>query len=300
MVQTPFDDHLDVDFVELEGEIDWLFAHGAAGIVIGMVSEILRLSTTERDTLAGAVCSAVADRGPVVVGVTAESTQVAIHHARVAEAAGASAVMCTLPLAGAVLPDQALRHFEAIADAVALPVVIQDAGGYLGHELAIETMAHMEMALSGHVGFKPETPPLGQRITDLRAATDGRARIFEGSGGIGLVDAFHRGVVGTMPAADVCWAVATLWAALEAGDEQLVGAIRGPLTSLIALQGTLDSFVAIEKHLLVAQGVISSARVRGPSGFHLDRETADEAERLMAALQLVAAGRPGSGAVGAQ
>jgi dihydrodipicolinate synthase/N-acetylneuraminate lyase len=99
------------------------------------------------------------------------------------------------------------------------------------------------------------------------------------------VDAHRRGVIGTMPAADLCWALAALWAALEAGEEAVVRAIRGPLTALVALQGTLDSFVAIEKHLLVAQGVIGSARVRGPSAFVLDPETAADAERLMQELK---------------
>ena len=54
--QTPFrdDDTIDVDV--LEREISWLYDNGAQGIVMAMVSEILRLDTTERRQLAELAC----------------------------------------------------------------------------------------------------------------------------------------------------------------------------------------------------------------------------------------------------
>jgi dihydrodipicolinate synthase/N-acetylneuraminate lyase len=286
--QTPFDHSYAVDFGELGDEIDWLFENGADGVVLGMVSEVLRLSASERDELARKACALVAGRGPVVVSATAESTQVAVAHVRAAQDAGASAVMCTLPVSGSALAEQALWHFESIVSSTALPVVVQDAGGYVGHELTIEVMARIEAAFPGRILFKPETPPLGQRISELLELTGGRARIYEGMGGIALVDAYHRGIVGTMPAADVCWAIAALWSALRSGDEPAVRRIQGPLTALLALQSHLDSMVAIEKHLLVAQKIIASPRMRGPLGYRLDPETARESERLMTDLRAAA------------
>jgi 4-hydroxy-tetrahydrodipicolinate synthase len=44
--------------------------------------------------------------------------------------------------------------------------------------------------------------------------------------------------------------------------------------------------VAIEKHILVKRGVLSSSRRREPFGWELDAETAAEVERLL--NQLVA------------
>lgn len=288
--QTPFDDRYAIDYGELGNEIDWLFENGADGIVLGMVSEVLRLSISERDELVRRACVLAAGRGPVVASATAESTEVAVALVRAAEDAGASAVMCTLPVSGPVLAEQAFRHFEKIVRSTAIPVVVQDAGGYVGNELPLETMARIEAAFPERILFKPETPPLGQRISILHQLTSGRARIYEGMGGIALVDAYRRGLFGTMPAADICWAIAALWTALEAGDEVVVRRIRGPLTALIALQSQLDAFVALEKHLLVAQKVIGSSRMRGPVGYQLDPETAREAERLMTELQDATAG----------
>ena len=103
--------------------------------------------------------------------------------------------------------------------------------------------------------------------------------MFEGSGGIALVDSYRRGVVGTMPGAEVCWALVALWDALGRGDRQRIDAINGPLTALISVQAGLDGFIAVEKHLLVRQGVFRSTRVRGPVGYRLDPESRYEVDR---------------------
>jgi 4-hydroxy-tetrahydrodipicolinate synthase len=109
--------------------------------------------------------------------------------------------------------------------------------------------------------------------------------VFEGSGGIALVDSYRRGITGTMPGAEVCWAIVALWQALGDGDQKRVDAINGPLSALISLQTSLDAFIAVEKHLLVRQGVFTSARVRGPVGYRLDPETTAEVDRLYALLR---------------
>ena len=48
---------------------------------------------------------------------------------------------------------------------------------------------------------------------------------------------------------------------------------------------SLDAFVAIEKHLLVAQGIIPSARRRAPLGDVPDPETLAEVDRLVGRLR---------------
>ena len=90
--QTPWLDDETLDVETLEREIDWLFGHGADGIVLAMVSEVLRLSSEEREELAATACRLAAGRGAVVISVGAESAKVAERHARHAEACGAQAL----------------------------------------------------------------------------------------------------------------------------------------------------------------------------------------------------------------
>src|ERR1043166_7014904 len=91
--QTPFNDDESIDSETLEREIDWLYDCGATGIVMAMVSEVLRLSTEERRTLAELACRFGEKRGAVVISVGAESGIVAEALAKHAEQVGADAVM---------------------------------------------------------------------------------------------------------------------------------------------------------------------------------------------------------------
>lgn len=287
--QTPFAADESIDFAVLGVEIEWLFEQGVDGIVMAMVSEVLRLSTDERMRLAEAACDLGLPHGGVIVSVGAESTHSAVELARHAEAAGATAVMAIPPISVPLFESEVLRYYEALLDAIDVPVVVQDASGYVGRPMSIDVQADLWQRFGNRVMYKPEAEPVGPRLTELLQATAGRALVFEGSGGVDLVDNHGRGVVGTMPGADLCWAIVALWKALEEGNTTRVDAIHRPLSALIGLQPSLDAFLAIEKHLLHRQGVFPNTIVRKPVGFVLDPGTTAEVDRLFDLLSRVVA-----------
>jgi 4-hydroxy-tetrahydrodipicolinate synthase len=287
IIHVPFDAADRIDAADLRREIDWVYGTGAAGIGTGMVSEIVRLSAAERTWLAERLVEFTAGRGSVFMSVGAESSCVARDYARAAERAGCDAVMAVPPMTARLSAAAVVEYFREIADCVSLPVIVQDASGYVGqpipHAACVELL---DCYGPEKILFKPEAAPLGPNLSALRDATGGRARIYEGSGGILLVDAHRRGIVGTMPGVDLLDGVVALWRALAAGDEEAAYAISLPLSAIVALemQAGLDGFLAIEKYLLVNRGLFSSARRRGPVGWSLDDETAREVDRLFARL----------------
>ncbi len=285
VVSTPFTDSDALDVETLHAEVDWLLANGADGLVIAMVSEVLRLDDAERLVLAEEVVEAAAGRVPVVVSVGTESTPATLRLADAAVGLGAAALMAIPPLA-VPLPDDAIAaHYAALLAAVPVPVVVQDASGYVGRALSVDLYAGLlDRFGPDRVLFKPEAEPVAARIAALQERCGGVARVFEGNAGLGLRDSYHLGVVGTMPGPEVPWAIAALWRALEAGDADRVAAVHAGLAPLVALQQGLDGFVAVEKHLLVQQRVLPSARRRHPYGFSLDAATAAESTRLLTDL----------------
>ncbi len=287
--QTPYADDESIDFDTLQREINWLFDRGAAGIVLAMVSEVLRLSSQERIELAAQACRFGGQRGAVVISVGAESSHTAVGYAQQAESAGATALMAVPPIAIALGDEQLFEYYERILRAVAIPVVVQDASGYVGRPMSIALHARLLDAFGPRVYFKPEAVPIGPRLSELHAATGNRARVFEGTGGIALVDSFRRGIVGTMPGADLIDGIVALWRALQAGDEAEATRIWLPLAALVSLQHSLDAFLAIEKHLLVRQGIFKNTIVRGPVGFALDDVTRREVDRLFDLLMAAVA-----------
>ncbi len=107
-----------------------------------------------------------------------------------------------------------------------------------------------------------------ERLEALKAKSVGRARVLEGQGGADLLDTFPVGIVGTMPGA-IPWALVALWKALNADNWNRARAIHAPLLRLVSLQTILDAYIAVEKYLLVKQGIFTSTRQRGPVGFVL-------------------------------
>jgi len=281
VLQTPFDSSDEIDKAILQREISWVMGHGADGVTTGMVSEILRLSPTERVTLHEIVGeTAKSLEGIVVLSAGSESIKQSIAYAKHAEDCNADAVMVNPPLTTSLGEDELYRYFGAILDATEIPMIVQDASGYIGKPLSLDLQVKLLDNYGLRVYFKPEAVPIGPRLTIFMEATGGRARVFEGSGGGALVDTFQRGVVGTMPGADTAWALVALWKALEVGNWDLVDLITGPLANLISLEHSLDAYLAIEKYILVKQGIFTNERVREPVGYRLDAQTRVNVDRL--------------------
>lgn len=288
VLHTPLHNDGTIDVPTLEREIDWAFQTGADGVVVAMVSEVLRLGYHARKELATHVCQAVKGRGFVVISVGAESTREAIDFAGHTESLGANAVMAIPPVATSLNSAKTAEYFAAIARSVSLPLIVQDASSYVG--AAIDLGVYLRLLDefgSQKIFFKPEASPLGPNLSKLRDATKGEARIFEGSGGINLVDCYRRGIVGTIPGTDLLDGVVALWQALKAGDEKRIYELSLPISAMTALQlqAGLDGFLAIEKYLLQKRGLfVNTLRVE-PHGWELDPETTAEVDRLFSLLQ---------------
>jgi 2-keto-3-deoxy-L-arabinonate dehydratase len=284
--QTPYHDDETIDWNTLDHELNWLLERGATGVVMAMVSEILRMSTEERKEMAQRVCQVIGKRGATVISVGAESSHTAVALAQHSESCGATAVMAIPPVSIAISPSELVSYFSRLIESISIPVVVQDASGYLGKPMPVGALVEL---LDKHgperVMFKPEAAPIGPNLSILRDATRNRACVFEGTGGIALVDSYRRGIVGTMPGADLIDGLVALWKALESGDESRIYRLSLPISSLVALQSGLDGFLAVEKYLLKKQGIFKNTVVRGPVGWRLDDETRKEVDRLFELLK---------------
>ena len=287
IAHTPFLENDDIDYASLERQTEWALQQGAQGFCTGMVSELLRLTVSERLELTRQL--AQLGRGAVVVaGVGAESTRQAMEYAREAEQAGCTATMAIPPLSTALPADEVYSYYAAIARSVSLPLIVQDASGYVGQAIPLSVYVRLLDDFGPQkILFKPEAAPIGPNLTALRQASGGRAQVLEGSGGILLIDSYRRGIAGTMPGMEFLDGIVALWRALQDGNDAVAYRIYFPICALVALQmqAGLDGFLAIEKYLLHRRGLFATDRRRSPHAWSLDEETRREVDRLMALLQ---------------
>jgi 4-hydroxy-tetrahydrodipicolinate synthase len=248
---------------------------------------LLRLTADERLRLTEQVVEFTAGRGTVFAGVGSESAKQACLFAIAAQRAGCDAVMATPPVTARVSAGALFEYYRQLADCIALPIIVQDASGYVGQAIPLDVLIRLlDRYGPEKILFKPEAQPIGPKLSELRDASSRRAAIFEGSGGIALVDSFRRGIAGTMPGMDLLDGVVALWRALLAGDEARAYQLYFPICAMIALQlqAGLDGFLAIEKYLLVKRGIFRTARRREPNSWQLDVETQSEVDRLFKQL----------------
>jgi 4-hydroxy-tetrahydrodipicolinate synthase len=273
VLQTPLTETDEIDELVFAREIEWLLGCGVDGVVLAMVSEVLRFSAEDRRKQWQLVLKLINGRVPVVASVGAESTYIATSLSKWAEIDGAAAIMATPPSAFATLSDEIKDYYVAIIESVKIPVIVQDASNYLGQPLDISLYVDLiDKYGAERVQFKPEAKPVKERLELLRDASNGRALVFEGQGGVDLLDTYPIGIVGTMPGAEVPWALVALFKALKENNWDRARSIHTPLAKLISYQTTLDAYVAVEKYLLVKQGIFTSVRQRGPVGFILTDE----------------------------
>ncbi len=89
-----------------------------------------------------------------------------------------------------------------------------------------------------------------------------------------------------MPGAEIIDAQVAFWKALTSGDSERASELSEAIISLVTLQcHSLDGFLAVEKHLLVRQGIFQNARRRSPTSYSLDAESIEEVDRRFDRLQ---------------
>lgn len=284
VLHTPFLENDSIDRDSLQREIDYTFEHNVDGVCIAVVSELLRLTGHERLELTKLVAEMTAGRGAVVASVGAESTKQAVIYAEAAADAGCDAIMAIPPVTTDLPETMLWDYFESLANAVDIPLVVQDASSYVGRVIPTSFYLRLlEKFGANKILFKPEASPLGPIISELRDATEGQARIFDGSGGLLLVDNYRRGISGTMPGVDMLDGVIALWRALVAGDEERIYQLYFPICAIavLQLQAGLDGFLAIEKYIMVKRGLFTTDLRRTPFAWSLDVETKSEIDRLL-------------------
>jgi 4-hydroxy-tetrahydrodipicolinate synthase len=214
---TPLrNDHLDEE--ALRRLVDEQISAGIDGLVpVGTTGESPTLSNEEHIRVVEIVVQEARKRVPVIAGTGSNSTREAIELTAAAKAVGADGTLQVTPYYNKPTQDGLYRHFKAVVDAVALPMIAYNVPGRTGCDLLPETIARLcELPLM--VGVKEATGNLqraaqiiarvGDRLT-LLSGDDATAMPFYAVGGNGCIS-----VVSNVAPADM----AAMWDAAAAGN----------------------------------------------------------------------------------
>ncbi|MFA5120415.1 4-hydroxy-tetrahydrodipicolinate synthase [Zavarzinia sp.] len=153
---TPFRDGK-VDERALQEFVDWQIKQGTHGLVpCGTTGESPTLSHEEHHRVVELVIEAAAGRVPVIAGAGSNSTAEAIDLASHAKTAGADACLVVTPYYNKPTQDGLFAHYEAIAKAVDLPILVYNIPGRCVVDVTPATMARIA-ELPTVIGVKEAT-----------------------------------------------------------------------------------------------------------------------------------------------
>lgn len=270
VIQVPWTDSDQICGRVLKKEIQFLIESRVQGVVVGMVSEITRFSEEERGEFLSQIVSLLEGRLPVIMSVGGESGKQACLRAEVAQKNGAAALMAIPPLSFRCEDRFLQKYYQEVLDSTSLPLILQDASGYLGHSISWNVLKSLYETYPERILFKPEAPPVGRTLTGLKELTGGKTVLYEGTGGKNFIEAFRRGARGTIPGSDIPWALVGLWETLQQGDEVKAWEIQALISLLMTPLQSLDSYLSLEKFLLCKQGIFENEKIRSPGFYEMD------------------------------
>ncbi len=235
-VVTPFDASGAVDERAFTANVQAHLAAGLDGVVVaGSTGEAALLDEDERATLvtlARAACPA--DR-TLLVGTGAESTRAVMARNRVAAERGADAVLVVAPhyYGDAMTPAALREHYQRIADASPVPVLLYTIPKYMHFAIPAEVVA----AIARHeniVGMKDSSGDAALLDGYLRSQSES-FRVLTGSGLL-LGEAVRRGASGAILAVALFAPALSLDVVRAArdGGADAIAAAQGRLTPLAA------------------------------------------------------------------
>lgn len=227
---TPMRDDGSLDEDAFAAFVDWQIGQGTDGIVpVGTTGESPTLSHDEHKRVVEIAVEVAQKRVPVIAGSGSNSTAEAIDFTRHAKQAGADAALIVTPYYNKPTQAGLKLHYEAIADAVELPVIIYNIPSRSVVDMSVETMA----ALSRHrniVGVKDSTANLARPLHQRRASGPGFCQFsgedhtrlaFLAAGGHGCISVTANVAPALCSAMHRHWDAGELGAAMEIQDRLL-------------------------------------------------------------------------------
>jgi 4-hydroxy-tetrahydrodipicolinate synthase len=214
---TPFRDGK-VDFDGLAKLVDWQIENGVDGIVsVGTTGESATLDVDEHVAVIAATVKAAKGRVPVIAGAGGNATSEALALTKASEDAGADALLHVTPYYNRPNQEGLFRHFEALAKATKLPIILYNVPSRTACDMLTDTVVRLA-DFDNIIGIKDATGNL-VRGSELVAKVGDRMAVLSGDDGttFPLYACGGRGVISVV--SNVApREMSEMWDAAKAGD----------------------------------------------------------------------------------
>ena len=170
---TPMNEDFSVNYDKLEEILEDQIAGGTDCIIsCGTTGEASTLTIEEHLEVIKRTVEIVNKRIPVIAGTGSNSTETAVEFSKEAQEYGADGVLVVSPYYNKATQKGLIQHFETIANAIDIPVILYNIPGRTGVNIEPETIAYLVNNVSNIVGVKEASGNFTNAIKTLRLCPD--------------------------------------------------------------------------------------------------------------------------------
>lgn len=177
---TPFSADLSINLAQAKKLSRFLVENGSDGLVIcGTTGESPTLNKEEKINLFKAIVDEVGGKASVIAGTGSYDTASSIALTKEAEKVGCDGVMLVAPYYNKPSQEGLFRHFKAVAESIALPVILYNIPGRTGINVLPSTVARLAAEVPNIVAIKEAAGSIDQ-VSELRRLLPEDFAIYSG------------------------------------------------------------------------------------------------------------------------
>jgi 4-hydroxy-tetrahydrodipicolinate synthase len=260
-----FDAEERLDRAAMKRQLEVSIAAGAHGVAaLGLATEVAKLSERERLTVMDWIAEDNAGRKPLGLTIFGGSVAQQVEGARHAEAVGADWIILQPPMVGSHAAAEHIRFFGRVADATSLPVAIQNAPAYLGRGLSADEIGTLCRQHPNVCLLKGEGPSVD--IAAVVEATGGRIPVFNGRGGLEMIESLQAGCAGLVLAPEAIDHAVRVYEHYRAGDLAAAReAYAKVLPTIVFVMQSIENFICYGKRIFALRAGGLTVHDRGPA-----------------------------------
>ena len=272
VLAVPFDERGELDLVSFRNLVHWVQSLDFNGtqvrsvMLFGVASENHKLRDDEREQL---LVTLLQERNAgaltVIASVADQSAELAVARAAHYQELGADAINILPPSFLSPSKEQVLAHIERVLQSVSIPVIIQHLPQAGGLEI-VDELLHLHDSFPHFVAIKCEANPPTETVARIAAQSVRQVSTLVGWGGTSWAEGIAAGASGVQPGCSLADLYLWAQAALDESDNaEFVERLSNFIPWVREWIETVETLIAVEKHVLVERGLIASPYCRMPT-----------------------------------
>ncbi|MGA1712422.1 MAG: dihydrodipicolinate synthase family protein, partial [bacterium] len=241
--------------------------------VLGLATEVHKLTSDEQLKILKWAVEDLQGKLPLAVTVSGPDASTQLQFAKKASDLGANWLILQPPSRRPLSEEECFDHFSEVMSSIQLPIAIQNAPEYLGVGLSIPKIIELNQRHSHFKLLKGEGSAV--EVEQLVKALKSKMQVFNGRGGIELVDSLRAGCAGLIPAPELVDRQVQIYEFWRDGLAEEAEALQKEILPMIVFNmQTIPHLLCYGKRLLAARlglNVFDRAPFQAPSEFGLQR-----------------------------